>query len=58
MSYLRQIKVHTKGQTGTLFVTDDDKTAARLRDEGEAVLIYFHERNREQDFSGFLFGGE
>ncbi|MDY4821262.1 MAG: GNAT family N-acetyltransferase [Lachnospiraceae bacterium] len=58
MSYLRQIKVHTKGQTGTLFVTDDDKTAARLRDEGEAVLIYFHEGNREQDFSGFLFGVE
>lgn len=41
-----------------MFVTDDDKTAARLRDEGEAVLIYFHERNREQDFSGFLFGVE
>lgn len=39
-------------------MTDDAEEAARLRDRGEAVLIYFHEDNRAQDFSGFVYGVE
>ena len=58
MSYFKQIKVHTDGQDGVLYVTDDACTAKLLREEGEAVLIYFHEGNRDMDFSGFLFGVE
>ncbi len=58
MGYLKQIKIHTGGQTGILYVTDDESTAKRLRDSGEAVLIYFHDGNRNMDFSGFLFGVE
>lgn len=52
------MEVHTGEQCGTLYVTDDEKTALMLRDRGEAVLIYFHEGNRGSDFSGFLFGVE
>ena len=58
MSYFKQMKVHTGGQCGILYVTDDRRTAQLLRDKGEAVLIYFHEGNRDVDFSGFLFGVE
>ena len=41
-----------------LYVTDDPKTARELRDRGEAVLIYLHEGNQEQDFTGFLYAVE
>lgn len=41
-----------------LYVTDDPKTAKELRDRGEAVLIYLHEGNQEQDFAGFLYAVE
>ena len=41
-----------------LYVTDDPGAARRLRDAGEAVLIYLHEGNSEQDFSGFLYAVE
>lgn len=52
------MEVHTKELTGNLYVTDDADTAEMLRNRGEAVLIYFHEGNRKQDFSGFIFGVE
>ena len=58
MSYLKQIEVNTIEPEGSLYVTDDAATARKLRDQGKAVLIYFHEGNREQDFSGFTFGVE
>lgn len=58
MSYLKRMEVHTKELTGCLYITDDEETARFLRDRGEAVLIYFHEGNRNQDFSGFIFGVE
>lgn len=41
-----------------LYVTDDPKTAKELRDRGEAVLIYLHEGNQEQDFADFLYAVE
>ena len=35
---------------GTLYLTDDGKTARRLLDEGRAVLVYLHAGNRQEDF--------
>lgn len=58
MGYLKRFEIHTKETRGTLYVTDDEETAARLRDKGEAVLIYVHKGNRDQNFSGFSFGVE
>lgn len=58
MSYLKRYEVNTEKTKGSLYVTDDAETAAALREKGEAVLIYFHEGNAGQDFSGFTFGVE
>lgn len=58
MGYLGQIGVEGHGIRGTLFVTDETDAAKRLREQGEAVLIWLHEGNREQDFSGFRFAVE
>ena len=44
--------------TPVLYVTDDPKTAEELKSRGEAVLIYLHEGNQEQDFEGFLYAVE
>ena len=41
-----------------LYVTDDPKVAGELKSKGEAVLIYLHEGNKEQDFAGFLYAVE
>lgn len=53
----------SEGQTSeikeqVLYITDDPETAKELQDCGEAVLIYLHEGNSEQDFSGFLYAVE
>ncbi|WP_300801128.1 GNAT family N-acetyltransferase [uncultured Acetatifactor sp.] len=58
MVYLKEIEVDTEGQRGVLYLTDDAGTARGLREAGEAVLIYLHPGNRDQDFSGFLFAVE
>lgn len=58
MSYLKTIEVNTAELKGILYVTDSPSEAERLRDRGEAVLIYFHEGNWESDFAGFTFGVE
>lgn len=58
MSYLKMIEVNTAELKGILYVTDSPEEARRLRDEGEAVLVYFHDGNRDSDFSGFIFGVE
>lgn len=58
MDYLRTIEVNTPEVKGTLYVTDDPSEARRLQDGGEAVLVYFHDGNRDRDFSGFTFGVE
>lgn len=39
-------------------MTDDVRRAYALQDAGEAVLIFLHPGNRDQDFSGFLFAVE
>ncbi len=41
-----------------LYVTDDAQTARGLKKQGEAVLIFLHPGNGEQDFSEFLFAVE
>lgn len=58
MSYLKAIRVDTGELKGILYVTDSRQEAERLRDKGEAVLIYFHEGNRGEHFPGFTFGAE
>ena len=70
MSYLSRIQVplsrngtglserDTIGNRPALYVTDDIDTARELRDIGQAVLIWLHEGNREQDFSEFLYAVE
>lgn len=58
VSYFREIEVKTAELTGTLYVTDSSAEAGRLRDAGEAVLIFFHDGNGKEDFSGFTFGVE
>lgn len=58
MVYLKKIEVETEGQRGVLYLTDDAGTARGLREAGEAVLIYLHPENRDQDFAGFLFAVE
>lgn len=55
VSYLRRQYI---SETEALYVTDDPKTARALREKGEAVLIYLHEGNKAQDFSGFLYAVE
>lgn len=41
-----------------LYVTDDAQTARSLRERGEAVLIYLHRDNQDQDFSDFFYAVE
>ena len=39
-------------------MTDDRETAQSLLNQGEAVVVYLHPGNREEDFSAFLFAVE
>jgi len=56
--YLKEIKFHTGGKEAVLYVTDEAATAEMLKQQGEAVLIYLHPGNEEQNFSSFLFAVE
>lgn len=56
--YFRAIDFPLEGRKAVLYVTDDGQTARKLREQGEAVLIYLHQDNREEDFSAFLFAVE
>lgn len=56
--YFREIKFLLEGGEALLYVTDDRQTARRLQTQGEAVLVYLHPGNREEDFSAFLFAVE
>lgn len=58
MSYFRQIEIDGQDDGGILFVTDEADTAKKLRERGEAVLVYLHEGSRDQDFSEFRFAVE
>lgn len=43
---------------GMVHVTDDSRLARQLTERGEAVLVYLHEQNRQQDFSFCRFACE
>ena len=58
MSYLKKFQFFTEGAEAALYVTDEVCIADRLREEGEAVLVYLHQGNRGQDFSKYLFAVE
>lgn len=67
MSYLKKMPVPWVGFGGAgkfeekkrvLYVTDDMGAAKQLRNRGEAVLIYLHQGNKDQDFSGFPYAVE
>ncbi len=58
MAYYNEIRFYTEGMEALLHVTDDLTIAKRLKEQGEAVLVYLHEDNRGQDFSGYLFAVE
>lgn len=67
MSYLDRVRVPwaapgtvetPETETPVLYVTDDRQAAHNLRDRGEAVLIYLHRGNQDQDFSGFHYAVE
>lgn len=56
--YKREIVISTDELHGILYITDCAEEALKLRNRNEAVLIYLHENNRNQDFSGFLYAVE
>lgn len=58
VAYCKEIEIVTEGRRGILYMTDDARRAGELRAAGEAVLVYLHPGNREQDFSPFLFAVE
>lgn len=58
MAYLKEIPLAVDGERAVLYVTDDAAAGEELRSRGEAVIIYLHPENRDQDFSGFLFAVE
>ena len=45
-------------ESDVLYVTDDGQMARSLRERGEAVLIYLHRGNQDQDFSDFFYAVE
>ena len=58
MNYLKKIKFWLEDKEAVLYVTDDAETGKKLKQEGEAVLVYLHPGNSGQDFSNFLFAVE
>lgn len=67
MSYLSGIQVPwtednltetLEVKEAVLYVTDDVQAARSLRNRGEAVLIYLHQGNEDQDFSDFTYAVE
>lgn len=58
MCYFKKLPVYVEGQTVELCITDNADRARKLRDDGQAVLVYFHEGNGNQDFSDFIFAVE
>lgn len=55
---LVKISILIDGAERELYATDHLQTARRLKDRGEAVVIYLHEGNREQDFGEFPYAVE
>lgn len=58
MAYRKEVPLVIKGKEEKLYLTDDLALARKLKENGEAVAIYLHEGNREQDFSAFSYAVE
>ena len=58
MSYFKEIGLDTEGERGILYLTDDSQIACELQEAGEAVLVFLHPGNQNQDFSRVLFAVE
>lgn len=58
MSYLKEVPVVIDGTEKKLYIADDPAVAQRLKDGGEAVMIYLHQGNRQMDFGGFPYAVE
>lgn len=55
MRSTKQAKLTIDGELCYLYVTDDCETANKLKKQGEKVLIFLHDGNRHEDFSGFAY---
>lgn len=55
---LIKVSVIIDGSERTLYVTDRLETARELKRRGEAVAVYLHEGNRDQDFSELPYAVE
>lgn len=58
MDDLKKVSVTIDGSERALYVTDSPETARELKRRGEAVAVYLHKGNRDQDFSEFLYAVE
>ncbi len=55
MDDVKKVSVTIDGTERALYVTDRLETARELKRRGEAVVVYLHEGNRDQDFSEFTY---
>lgn len=58
MDDLKKMSVIIDGAERVLYATDRLETARELKCRGQAVVVYLHEGNREQDFSEFPYAVE
>lgn len=58
MADWREVPVIIDGEERKLYVADNLQTARELKSRGEAVVIYLHEGNKEQDFGEFSYAVE
>lgn len=58
MADLVKVPVIIDGTEKELYATDSLEAARELKGRGEAVVVYLHEGNREQDFSEFPYAVE
>lgn len=58
MCYLKKLHIDLEEGGGELYITDDAELARQLRSREQAVLVYFHKGNENQDFSDFIFAVE
>lgn len=58
MSGEKKYRVELEGKEDFLWITDNREQAEEWKAQGRAVLIYLHEGNRGQDFSGFRYAVE
>lgn len=58
MDDVKKVSVTINGAERALYAADRLETARELKRRGEAVVVYLHEGNRDQDFSEFPYAVE